>query len=41
VGVEKIMKELHVQLIVFHDQDRFGLGIHFLTLHSPRTLCRR
>ena len=28
VGVEQIMEELHVELIVFHDQDRLGFGVH-------------
>ncbi len=37
VGVEKFVEKLHVQLVVFHDQDRLGLGIHFPILHSPRT----
>ena len=33
MGVQQIVEELHVELIVLHDQDRLGLGVH--GLHSP------
>ncbi len=36
VGVKQIVEELHVQLIVLHDQNRFCFGIHDLTLHRAR-----
>ena len=34
MGVQQIVEELHVELIVLHDQNGLGLGIHRLTLRS-------
>jgi hypothetical protein len=31
MGVQQVVEELHIELIVFHDQDRLGLGIHNFT----------
>ena len=30
--VEQVVEELHIELIVFHDQNRFGLGVHDFSL---------
>jgi hypothetical protein len=38
VGFEQVVEELHVQLIVFHDQD--GLW-HFLPVLSPIRISAR
>jgi hypothetical protein len=28
MGVQQIVEELHIELIVLHDQDCFGFGVH-------------
>src|SRR5262249_28253827 len=28
MGVQQVVEELHVELIVLHDQDRLGFGVH-------------
>ena len=28
MGVQQVVEELHIELIVLHDQDRLGFGIH-------------
>ncbi len=28
MGVEQIVEELHIELIVLHDQDGLGFGVH-------------
>jgi hypothetical protein len=38
--VQQIMKELHIELVVLHDQNRLGFGIHHLTLQSANPLNR-
>jgi len=36
MGVEQVVEELHVQLIVLDDQNGLGLGVHDLTLRRAR-----
>jgi hypothetical protein len=28
MGIQKVVEELHVELIILDDQNRFGLGVH-------------
>ena len=28
MGFQQVVEELHIELIVLHDQDRLGFGIH-------------
>ncbi len=40
MGVQQIVEELHVELIVLHDQNRLGFRVHDFSSPAPGTIAK-